>query len=58
MKKNEYTQRVRLAPARELKAYIVLEHQLDSLSQGSPASLMLNFSLFFLAVSITAFGTL
>ena len=58
MKKHEYTQRVRLAPARELKAYIVLEHQLDLLSQGSPASLMLNFSLFFLAVSITAFGTL
>jgi hypothetical protein len=58
MKKSDFTPRVKLAPAGELKAYVVFEHQLDLLEQGSPASLMLNFSLFFLGIAGTAFGTL
>jgi len=49
---------VRVAPPRELKAYVVYEHQLDQLAQGLPAALMLNLSLFFLGVAMTAFGTL
>jgi hypothetical protein len=56
--KNEYRQVVKLAPADELKAYVVFEHQLDLLAQGSPASLMLNFALFFLGVAATSLGTL
>jgi hypothetical protein len=49
---------VRVAPPGELNAYVVFEHQLDALAQGSPTSLLLNFSLFFLGVSLTAFATL
>jgi hypothetical protein len=49
---------IREAPPGELKIYRVYEHQLDLLAQGSPASLMLNFSLFFLGVAATALGTL
>jgi len=46
--KGEYRQVVRLAQPVELNAYVVFEHQLDLLAQGSPASLLLNFALFFL----------
>src|SRR5262245_27838105 len=49
---------VRLAPPGELKAYVGYEHELDALAQGLPSSLMLNFSLFFLGVAATSFGTL
>ena len=56
--KGEYRQVVKLAQPGELKAYVVFEHQLDLLTQGSPASLLLNFALFFLGVAATALGTL
>jgi len=56
--KGEYRQVVKLAQPGELKAYVVFEHQLDLLAQGSPASLLLNFALFFLGVAATALGTL
>ena len=57
--KSEFRQVVKLASPGELKAYVVYEHQLDLLSQGSPVSLLLaNFGLFFLGMTITAFGTL
>jgi hypothetical protein len=56
--KNEYRQVVKLAPAGELKAYVVFEHQLDLLAQGSPALLLLNFALFFLGVVATSLGTI
>ncbi len=49
---------IRVAPPGELNAFVVYEHQLDTLSQGSPSSLMLNFALFFLGVASTAIGTL
>ena len=56
--KGEYRQVVKLAQPGELKAYVVFEHQLDLLAQGSPASLLLNFALFFLGVAATSLGTL
>jgi hypothetical protein len=49
---------IRVVPPTELSIYPVYEHQLDLLAQGSPASLFLNFSLFFLGVAATAAGTL
>ncbi len=49
---------IREAPPGELNVYRVYEHQLDLLAQGSPASLLLNFALFFLGVAATAGGTL
>jgi Na+-driven multidrug efflux pump len=49
---------VHLAPPAKLNAYVLYEHELDALSQGAPSSLMLNFSLFFLGVAATSFGTL
>jgi hypothetical protein len=56
--KGEYRQVVKLAQPGELKAYMVFEHQLDLLSQGSPVSLLLNFALFFLGVAATSLGTI
>ena len=56
--KGEYRQVVKLAQPGELKAYVVFEHQLDLLTQGSPASLLLNFALSFLGVAATSLGTL
>lgn len=56
--KNEYRQVVKLATPGELRAYVVFEHQLDVLAQGSPVSLLLNFSLFFLGVAATSLGTI
>ena len=55
MKKNEYTQRIKLVPAAELKAYVIHEHQLDMLSQGSLASVKLNVSLCLLSIAATIF---
>lgn len=49
---------IRVAPPGELNAYVVYEHQLDELAQGSPSALMLNFALFFFGVAATALGTL
>jgi hypothetical protein len=49
---------IRVIPPAELNAYLVYEHQLDELAQGSWNSIALNFALFFLGVSITAFGTI
>jgi hypothetical protein len=57
-KKPALTPPVRVAPLGELNVYVVYEHDLDRLAQGSPASLMLNFALFFLGVGSTALGTL
>ena len=54
-KKNEYTQRVKLAPAAELKAYVIHEYQPDMLSQGSMASVKLNVSLCLLSIAATIF---
>ncbi len=48
---------IREAPLGELKVYRVYEHQFDELAQGSPVSLLLNFSLFFLGIAATAAGT-
>lgn len=55
--KNEFRQAVRLATPGELRAYVVYEHQLDAIGEGQPATLMLNFALFFLGVAATGFGT-
>jgi hypothetical protein len=49
---------VRFAGLGESSVYLVYEHDLDRLAQGSPASVMLNFALFFLGVAMTALGTL
>jgi hypothetical protein len=49
---------IREAPPSELKIYRVYEHQLDLLASASPASLMLNFALFFFGVAATGLGTL
>ena len=49
---------IRVAPPGDLRLYVVHEHQLDQLAQGSPVSLLLNFALFFLGVAATAVGTL
>jgi hypothetical protein len=56
--KGEFRQVVKLAQPGELKAYVVFEHQLDLLAQGSRAALLLNFALFFLGVATTSLGTL
>jgi hypothetical protein len=58
VKKPDLSPPVRIAPLGELNVYPVCEHDLDRLAQGSPASVMLNFALFFLGVATTAFGTL
>ncbi len=56
--KSEFRQPIKLAQPGEIRAYIVYEHQLDLLEQGTPASLLLNFALFFLGVSLTSLGTI
>jgi hypothetical protein len=58
MRKNALNPVVRFAPPQELRLFVIHEHQLDALSQGSPASIMLNFALTLLGISVTAFGTL
>lgn len=49
---------LRVVPPKDLVAYVVYEHDLDLLTRGSPASLLLNFALFFLGVAASGFGTL
>jgi hypothetical protein len=44
---------IHIAPLGELKAYTVHEHELDTLSRGSTASVFLNFALFLLPISVT-----
>ncbi|MEN1682165.1 MAG: hypothetical protein AAGJ46_21515 [Planctomycetota bacterium] len=46
------------APLGELKVYHITEDELDQLEQGSPASLLLNFSLPCLSISISLFASL
>jgi hypothetical protein len=55
--KSEYRQVVKLSSPAELKAYVVHEHELDLLAQGSSVSYLLNFALFCFGVASTAFGT-
>ncbi len=52
--------RVRFAPLTELNVYVVHEHQIDALAQGTMTSLLLNFSLslFFLGIAAMSLGTL
>jgi hypothetical protein len=49
---------VRVAPLGELKIYPITEAELDELEKGSPASLHLNFALFFWGIALSLFGTL
>jgi hypothetical protein len=56
--KNKFQPIIRVAETAELRVYPIYEHQLELLAQGSPASLHLNFALFFIGVAITALGTL
>lgn len=56
--KGEYRQVVKPGRPGELNAYVVFEHQLDLLAQGTPASLLLNFALFFLSVAATSLAKL
>jgi hypothetical protein len=56
--KGEIRHPIQVAGPGELKAWTVHEHELDLLEQGSPASLLLNFALFCIGVTITAFGTI
>lgn len=56
--KGEYRQVVKLAQPGELTAYVVFEHQLDLLAQGTPVSSLLNFAMFLLRVAATALATL
>jgi undecaprenyl pyrophosphate phosphatase UppP len=44
---------IRYAPLGELKVYLVYEHELETLAEGSPASLFLNFALTLLPISVT-----
>lgn len=47
---------IRHAPLGELKVYTIYEHELDSLAQGSPTSLLLNFALLLLPTSLSLFA--
>lgn len=49
---------IRHAPLGELKVYTVYEHELESLAEGSPASLLLNFALVLLPISLSLFANL
>lgn len=49
---------MRRAPLGELKVWEIQEHELDSLEKGSPASILLNFSLTLIPVSLSLFLTL
>jgi undecaprenyl pyrophosphate phosphatase UppP len=44
---------IRRAPLGELKVYSVYEHELETLAEGSSASLFLNFALALLPTSVT-----
>ncbi len=49
---------VRVASLGELRVHPVTKSQLDELSRGSSASVLLNFSLFFLGIAIPLFFAL
>jgi len=49
---------IRHAPLGELKVYTIYEHELESLAQGSPTSLLLNFALVLLPTSLSLFANL
>jgi len=49
---------IRVAPLGELNAYIVTEHELETLAQGSPAGLLLNFALALLPMAGSIIVTL
>ena len=55
--RSEYRQVVKLSSPGELRAYVVHEHELEQLSQGSSISYLLSGALFCFGVSATAFGT-
>lgn len=44
---------VRIAPLGELKIYPITEAELDELERGSPASIHLNFALFFRGIAVS-----
>lgn len=54
-KSNVLQTAIRIAPLGELNAYIVNEHELDLLAQGSPGSNFLNlaYALFSASISLT-----
>ncbi len=45
---------VRTAPPGELNIYSVYEHEIDQLSQGTTATLLLNFGLFFSGIFVSS----
>ena len=49
---------VRRAPLGDLNVWEIYEHELDSLEKGSPGSILLNFSLTLMPVSLSLFLTL
>jgi hypothetical protein len=49
---------IRVAPLGELNAYTVYEHELETLAQGSPAGLFLNFALALLPTAVGIIVTL
>src|SRR5437773_6268200 len=49
---------IRFAPLGELKVYAVTEAELDELERGSPASIHLNFALFFWGTAASLFVTI
>ena len=49
---------IRRAPLAELRIYEISEAELNALAQGSPASILLNFSLFLMPISVTLVVTL
>lgn len=49
---------IRVAPLGELRIYAVSEEELDRLSQGGPASILLNFALALLPMSAGLYVTL
>ena len=48
---------VRVAPMGELRVYPITEGELDELERGSPASIHLNFALFFWGSAISLFAS-
>ncbi len=49
---------IRVAPLGELNAYTVYEHERETLAQGSPSSLLLNFALALLPSAVGILVTL
>lgn len=55
--RSEYRQVIKLSSPGELRAFVVHEHELEKLEQGSSISYLLSGALFCFGVSATAFGT-